>query len=363
RLKEIDERFTELTKLACYFLAVSEKGAAGDFLENGRQLFVAAGLYAIERGDPTIGEILRIITRGSNKKKAYTNIAEVTRLAVVRRIFTDFASMNDRTLTSTISVLNSAGLNLWNNPKIDRVTRQNDFSFSDLRKSPQSIYIVANSDDIKPLAPLIRLLFGELVATLRSSLPDPETEPWPVMIMLDEFDQLGAMPVLVQSLKQLAGHGARVSIITQSIPGLDKIYDENDRLTIESSAGMKLYLSANDRKTAGEVSENLGKTTRMSVSDSLSKDNLLLSRRSVSRRNEERPLLSADEVRRLSPDQVILVPERQNPVLAKRIVYYQDPKFMRIVAAQVGDLPYPKKDLVPEVVMVAENEKPRENDG
>jgi type IV secretion system protein VirD4 len=38
----------------------------------------------------------------------------------------------------------------------------------------------------------------------------------------------------------LAGHGARVSIITQSIPGLDNIYGENVRLSLESAAGMML---------------------------------------------------------------------------------------------------------------------------
>lgn len=32
--------------------------------------------------------------------------------------------------------------------------------------------------------------------------------PRPVMVMLDEFDQLGPMPIVEQALKQLAGHGA-----------------------------------------------------------------------------------------------------------------------------------------------------------
>jgi Type IV secretory system Conjugative DNA transfer len=123
---------------------VSDKGSAGDFLSEGRELFVAAGLLAIERG---------------------------------------------------------------------RATSGNDISFAGLRKVPQSIYVVVNADDSKTLAPLIRLFFGELIATLRATLPEPETEPWPVMVMLDEFDQLGPTPIVEQALKQLAGHGARVSIV------------------------------------------------------------------------------------------------------------------------------------------------------
>jgi type IV secretion system protein VirD4 len=136
----------------------------------------------------------------------------------------------------------------------------------------------------------------------------------------------------------------RLSIITQSIPGLDNIYGENVRLSLESAAGMKLYLAANDKKTAGEISDALGKTTKLSVSDSVSRDRDFMQRRSVSRRMEERPLLTPDEVRRLNPDQAILIPERQNPLLVHRIVYFQDPTFKKLFDAQKGPLPYPPKE-------------------
>jgi type IV secretion system protein VirD4 len=172
-----------------------------------------------------------------------------------------------------------------------------------------------------------------------------------VMILLDEFDQLGPMPIVEQALKQLAGHGARVSIITQSIPGLDNIYGENTRLSLESAAGMKLYLSPNEKKTAQEVSDALGKTTKLSTSDSYSRDAGLIQRRSLSRRMEERALLSADEVRRLDKDLAILVPERQNPLMVQRIVYFEDPVFKAIFDAQRGPLPYPVKQ-DPEVAVL-----------
>lgn len=340
-LKNTDQQFTELSKLSTYFLTTSEKGGATDFIVGARELFVAGGMLAIERGKPTIGEITRVLFGGADKSAEYKLRAAEARHQQTKDIFTDFSGYADRTLSSYVSVLKGAGLGLWVNPKVDRVTSGNDFTWSTLRVKPQSVYIVVNSDDIVTLAPLMRLLFGELIATLRSSLPNPKTEPWPVQIILDEFDQLGKMPIVVQSLKQLAGHGGRVSIITQSIPGLDNIYGENDRLSVESAAGMKLFISPNEKKTAAEVSEALGKTTRLSVSDSLSSDGRGFRRRSVSRRNEERPLMSPDEVKKFDASKVILIPERQNPILADRIVYYEDPYFSKIMAAQSGPLPYP----------------------
>ena len=344
-LKNTDQRFTELSKLASYFLTVSEKGGATDFIVGARQLFVAAGMLAIERDKPTIGEITRILFGGGDKQVEYRARAAETKHEQAASIFLNFSGYADRTLSSYASVLDGAGLGLWQNPRIDRVTSASDFSWADVRRTPQSIYIVVNSDDIPPLAPLIRLLFGELIATMRASMPDPKEEPWPVQIILDEFDQLGHMTIVVQALKQLAGHGARVSIITQSIPGLDKIYEENDRLSIESAAGMKLFLSPNEKKTAAEVSDALGKTTKLSLSDSLSHDGKGLLKRSVSRRNEERPLMTPDDVRKLSPDKVILIPERQNPIMAERIVFYLDPFFKKIFDEQTGPLPYPAEAL------------------
>ena len=46
RIENPEQRYTELAKIADYFLTVSDKGAASDFLMEGRELFVAAGLLA-----------------------------------------------------------------------------------------------------------------------------------------------------------------------------------------------------------------------------------------------------------------------------------------------------------------------------
>jgi type IV secretion system protein VirD4 len=351
RIENPEQRYTELAKIADYFLTVSDKGTASDFLMEGRELFVAAGLLAIERGRQTLGEVSRILFANGATQSEYAAHAEEVRHVAAKNTFRKFAGYSDRTLSSHASVLGGAGMSLWNNPAVDRATSANDISFGTLRKFPQTIYVAVNADDIRTLSPLIRLFFGELIATLRGSLPDPKAEPWPVMILLDEFDQLGPMPIVEQALKQLAGHGARMSIITQSIPGLDNIYGENVRLSLESAAGMKLYLSPNEKKTAQEVSDALGKTTKLATSDSYSRDASLLTRRSVSRRMEERSLMSPDEVKKLDANIAILIPERQQPLRVRRIVYYEDAVFRAIYEAQAGPLPYPMRQ-DPEVALL-----------
>ena len=55
------------------------------------------------------------------------------------------------------------------------------------------------------LAPLLRLMFADLIASLRLD------EPWPVMMMIDEFQQMGAMPYLERAIHSLASYGGRVA--------------------------------------------------------------------------------------------------------------------------------------------------------
>ncbi len=71
-ITDTDHRFTELSKLASYFLTPkNEKGGASDFIVGARQLFVAAGMLAIERRTPTIGAINRILFGSGDKERAY----------------------------------------------------------------------------------------------------------------------------------------------------------------------------------------------------------------------------------------------------------------------------------------------------
>lgn len=206
-----------------------------------------------------------------------------------------------------------------------------------------SIYVVVNADDIRTLffQPLLWRTHCHHALHLSPTRNPNPGRSWSCLMT---SDQLGPMPIVEQALKQLAGHGARVSIITQSIPSASTTSTaKTSACPSKLAAGMKLYLAANDKKTAGEISDALGKTTKLSVSDSVSRDRDFMQRRSVSRRMEERPL-TPDEVRRLNPDQAILIPERQNPLLVHRIVWLQDPTFKTLFEAQSGPLPYPPKE-------------------
>jgi type IV secretion system protein VirD4 len=196
---------------------------------------------------------------------------------------------------------------------------------------------------IRPLAPLIRLFFSDLIASLQAQEPGDD-EPWPVMIMLDEFDRLGKMPIVAESIKTLRSFGGNLAIVTQTIPALDEIYGENTRRSLQGGAGVKLYLTPSEQKTIEELSQAVGKTTKRVVTRSRAVGRNPFEGRSVSERTEDTPLLTEDQARRMDLDKVILVIDAQMPIRARRIKYFEDPALKVLHDSQAGTFPYPDED-------------------
>lgn len=337
-----DRQQMELKLTAKLFLQTDNEKLSG-LLAGGIDLFVAAGLLAFERGVPTIGEIYRIAASGGDKQKEYLKRSHEVKNASAKLIFERMASTNNDTLTSYLSLLMTSGLDTWDNRAIDAATAASDFSFRDIRRRPHAIYLVVESEMIRPLAPLIRLFFSDLIASLQAQEPG-EDELWPVMIMLDEFDRLGKMPIVAESIKTLRSFGGNLAIVTQTIPALDEIYGENTRRSLQGGAGVKLYLTPSEQKTIEELSQAVGKTTKRVVTRSRAVGRNPFEGRSVSERTEDTPLLTEDQARRMDLDEVILVIDAQMPIRARRIKYFEDPALEVLHAGQAGSFPYPDED-------------------
>lgn len=360
-LADADRKQMELQLLASLFLQAESDKVQG-LLKGGIDLFVAAGLLAFERKRPSLGEIYRITASGGNKQKEFMKRRDEVQNRAAKLIFERMASTNNDTLTSYVSLLMTSGLDQWSNPAIDAATVESDFDFRTIRKRPFTTYLVVSPNMVKTLAPLIRLFFSDLISSLQDKEPGKD-EPWPVMIMLDEFNRLGKMPIVVESIETLRSYRGHLAIVTQTIPALDEIYGENTRRALQGNAGVKLYLTPSDEKTVEELSKAVGKTTKRVVTRSRSIGRNPFEGRSMSERTEETPLLPEDEARRMPLDEIVMVIDAQMPIRAKRIQYYKDPYFKAIHAAQSGELPFPPlmraEFVTPEPAMMVDDVAPK----
>ncbi|HCX67984.1 MAG TPA: type VI secretion protein, partial [Rhodobiaceae bacterium] len=348
-IENMEELWTGIGRVAHLFLQVEDNKG---WLDGSILLFVAAGILAVQRGNATMGEIYRIIFgtgEGDDIGKSPSDLlfraAKECQYPPAARQLNYVASLDPKIQQSTISILASAGLSQWSNPKVERVTRTSDFDFREMRRTPMSIYLEVLSDDIKDLNSLIRLFFADLISFMRSSKPEDD-EPFPVFILLDEFDQLGHMPLIVQAMKQTAGHGGRFAIVTQSIPGLLTVpYTLEEVQAIESACQVKLYLAPKEDRTATEIETALGFRTGSTKSRQREVKNVGFGGGGVTTGTEKRPLLEAQEIRGMDPNKILIVPDSQNPILGDRIKFYESKAIRAIHEAQDEiAYPYPEAD-------------------
>lgn len=333
------KRMAELEKIATLFLQADDSSAAS-FLPNSRAIFVACGILAYEQGQLTLGRIHKLAFGGGEYNAKFKAYAGVVKDRSAKLIFEQMAGMNEKTLTSYISILNSAGMDAWSNPHTCAVTDASDFDFSTFRKKPQTVYLTTPFNDIPAIAPLIRLFFADLIATLQHHEPGRD-EPFPVLILMDEFQRIGRMPVVAESISLLRSYGGNLALVTQTIPDLDNVYGEQVRKTLQGGAGIKLYLTPSEPDTIAELSDAVGMTTKRVVSRSKNiKDGLFSN--SISERTEEHPLLTRDQARRLPREDVVIVVDGDMPIRAKRLVYYDDTAYKELYESQNFNAPLPQ---------------------
>jgi type IV secretion system protein VirD4 len=101
-------------------------------------------------------------------------------------------------------------------------------------------------------------------------------------------------------------------------------------------------MTPQDERTADVLSATLGKQTIVGKTRSQATVRKLSESANVSRRSEERALVSPAELLRFPLDKVLVLPEGQYPIKADHIRYYADRHFAEIDKARQGHaLPYP----------------------
>lgn len=121
---------------------------------------------------------------------------------------------------------------------------------------------------LKLYAPLIRLMITQLVKTLslrREKSYSKDDFPG-VLLMLDEFPQLGAMSAVVDALATLRSKGVTVLLCAQSLAYLEAIYGKEVTRTILETCPYKVVFNAADTGSQAYLSALIGGTDVVSGS-------------------------------------------------------------------------------------------------
>lgn len=302
-----------------------------------RSLFTGIVLYLIETAGKllTFGQVLRETLAEGDGVAHFTKIISDREASgnplsgdCIRNLNSTISIASDNTRSGIITGFRSR-LELWMNPLVDAATSGNDFDLRDIRKKRMSIYVGVTPDNLTRMAPLLNLFFQQLIDLNTRELPNQNRQlKHTCLLLMDEFTAIGKIPILSKGIGYIAGYGLRMMPIIQSPSQLAEVYGRDAAQTFQSNHALQIVFppKASETTTARDISEWLGYQTVKGISRSQS-GGLLKNKKSENTSEQRRALMLPQEITGLGQDKELVIMENTPPILAKKVVYYQDTTF------------------------------------
>jgi len=224
-------------------------------------------------------------------------------------------------------------LALYRDPILARATEVSDFSIDEIITGarPLSIYLVIPPEEISRLKALLRLVLNQILKRLTEVAAQHQgpgrTGGRRVLLMLDEFPQLGKLDFFEHALAYIRGYKIKACLVAQSLNQIVQAYGEHS--SILDNAHVRVAFACNDERTARRISDMLGATTetRAQMNYAGSRMAPWLGHTMVSRQEVPRPLLTPGEVMQLPPADALILTGGAPPIRAKKVRYFAEPLF------------------------------------
>ncbi len=218
-------------------------------------------------------------------------------------------------------------LTIYRDPVLARATATSDFAIEDLvsGNAPVSLYLVIPPEDMSRLKALLRLILNQILKRLTEIAARMDGRGRRVLLLLDEFPQLGRLDFFEYALAYIRGYRIKACLIAQSLNQIAQAY--GDRSSILENAHIRVAFACNDDRTAMRISDMLGATTetRAQMNYAGSRMAPWLNHTTVSRQEVPRPLLTPGEVMQLPTDEALILPGGAPPIRARKIRYFEEP--------------------------------------
>lgn len=176
----------------------------------------------------------------------------------------------------------------------------------------------------------MRLMLNQIVRRLTEKLAYKDGRPVsphrrPLLLMLDEFTLFGRFEEFAESMNHIAGFGLRACLAVQSLNQIHEFYGPNQ--SIVDNCDTTVRFTPNSLKSAEEISRLVGQTSVRHAHRTQSGGGA-----SVSEPEVGRLLMTPDEARRMSVNEVLIFARGQRPIRALLLKYHKAPYFRRLAA-------------------------------
>jgi type IV secretion system protein VirD4 len=192
-----------------------------------------------------------------------------------------------------------------------------------------TLYFVIPPEALKTHAAWIRMMIA-CINNMITRIPGRPSHR--ILMLLDEFAQLGHIRPVVEGISLVGGYGVLFWVIVQDLAQLKGLYRDNWE-TIFANCDVKQCFGTNDWTTAELLSKMAGETTVFTESGSTGKGRSFGKSSGHSTNYGEsvsekgRRLLMPDEVMRLATSKQLLFVKGSEPLLVDKINYLADPEF------------------------------------
>lgn len=204
-----------------------------------------------------------------------------------------------------------------------------DFAY--LTREPVAVYWLLHEQDVALLQGLSSLFFTLLLDQLARASGGAV----PVTLFLDEFAHLGRLPHFPTTISVARGRGFGLVLGVQSLAQLEEVYGRQGADTIRTNCTTRVILHGLEYPSAEQVSRSLGEATLHHESRTRRPAGLLRATASYSEQQTGRRLLTADEVRRVGRDELLIITENRRPIRAGKWRWDQPPN--PAAATALGD--------------------------
>lgn len=318
----------EDSRLLADMLVVPLKGAHDPFWHDEAKALLAGLILHVAISESvrerTLAEVRRIVTLPEKDFLFTLHEMQDSSIAAVRRTADGYFDMDEKVKASVRAQARNQ-THYLDSDKLAAVMGKTTMDFGDLRHMPGTHYLVIPPDQLPVLFPLMRMLLAMAVTRLQRE--KSQGGP-PVLVMIDEFPQLGHMKPIVDGLRYLAGYNVRLWLFAQDLGALKATYGADGARTILSNCDCRSFFGTTDHETAKLISEMTGNMTVAleQISHTQSRRSLTQVEKSssASYSHTGRPLLSPDEVlHRLQEDQALVFMRSERPMLIGMVPWFE----------------------------------------
>lgn len=327
-----DQRDIDINSIATALLP-TPKGDAY-WISDARALFAGVTSWVLENPDildkdKNLGTVLNVVEGGDQPLREWLEevanpelrgewISSFTYTTLAR-----FAVMASKQFDGVYGSL-AAAVRPFKNNRILRATARSTFDIRAMRRENMSLYLDFRIQQIASIGPIFNVLMVQFMDYMsRNMMKRGERR---VLVLLDEFQNLGKLENALTVATVLGGYGIPCWFFVQSLRSIDNVYTREGRQTLVNSARAQIFLGAQDPEDQRYVSQLLGERKEVTVDTAVSTGVTLFDRKgaTMSHKTTMRPLMRPDELGAMNENRCIIKLRNQQPIFGVRNFYYAD---------------------------------------